>query len=366
MAEKKKDNLVTKLAAIMDSIDSVAKRGKNKEQGYSFVRAADVANICRKKLAAANIIVIANEVERKDGEYQTLKGTMMFTVHLRIEYTLIDGDSGERITFHGWGDAADASDKSVNKCKTASLKYALRTLFLIPDDSDPEADGTVDHPANQRTADPYTEKSRQEVETVRCEKCTNPIGSFKKMKNGEVVEIIPAQKVVAASKLNHAGKVYCGNCQIALAKAGVGGKDKATEMVEKMRAGKDDKKEAPAKKKGKKAKEVDPNDIVTIVPKDVKPAGRKFTVTYDLPSGVRGMAGCWSSTIAGILREHIDENCDVVIKTTTKGNDVYYDISDILKAGEFLVEDGELVVRRDEAELGITENDTPKGLFGDE
>jgi hypothetical protein len=152
--ETQKKSLASKLAAIMGDIDHVEKRGTNKEQGYKFVRSADVANICRKKLADEHIAVIANEVERIDGDFQTLKGTIMHTVKLRIEYTLIDGDSGERVVFHGWGDAFDTSDKAVNKCKTAALKYALRNLFLIPDESDPEADDAVDAPANQRSADP--------------------------------------------------------------------------------------------------------------------------------------------------------------------------------------------------------------------
>lgn len=364
---KKPRNLATKLAGIMANIDSVEKRGKNKEQGYWFVRAADIANLCRMKLAAENIIVVADEVDRVDGSFETLKGTIMHTVQLKVEYTIIDGDSGERLVLHGWGDAFDTSDKAVNKCKTAALKYALRTMFLIPDDSDPEADESVGQASNQRTAEPFSkqQQTQQQVETVTCEKCNNPIGSFKKMKNGEVVEIIPAQKVVAASKINHAGKTYCGNCQIKLAKE----KGTTTTKVDVTTVGAGTKKketvEVPdkTKKKAKKTKPVDPNDIITIVPKDVKPQGRKYKVIYDLKNGNRAEAGCWSSTIAGILRDHIDENCDVVIKTTTKGDIDYNDITDILKAGEYLVEDGELVVRHDK-QFHATDEDLPPGLFG--
>jgi hypothetical protein len=45
---------------------------------------------------------------------------------------------------HSYGTGTDKGDKAVYKAMTGALKYGLRHAFLIPDESDPEADTSTD------------------------------------------------------------------------------------------------------------------------------------------------------------------------------------------------------------------------------
>lgn len=137
-------SLASKLSEVMASFDYVEKRGKNEQQNYRFVRAADLAHLIRKELAARNVVMIADVVEAREWIYESAKGSKMFGIHLKVKYTFIDGDSGEQLSFHGWGTGVDTGDKAAYKAHTGALKYALRTAFLVPDESDPEADSAAD------------------------------------------------------------------------------------------------------------------------------------------------------------------------------------------------------------------------------
>lgn len=138
-------SLVGKLAEALLAVDSVEKKGRNTQQNYSYVRAADVANAVRKELFRRGVIMTADVEKTEWSEFTTNKGSRMTVCRLTVAYTLHDADSQERITFHGLGEAFDSGDKAVYKAHTGALKYALRTLGLIPDEAaDPEADERVD------------------------------------------------------------------------------------------------------------------------------------------------------------------------------------------------------------------------------
>jgi len=138
-------SLVGKLAEALLAVDSVEKKGRNTQQNYSYVRAADVANAVRKELFRRGVIMTADVEKTEWSEFQTNKGSRMTVCRLTVAYTLHDSDSPEKLTFHGLGEAFDSGDKAVYKAHTGALKYALRTLGLIPDEAaDPEADEKVD------------------------------------------------------------------------------------------------------------------------------------------------------------------------------------------------------------------------------
>lgn len=143
-------SLAAKLAEIMGEIEFVEKRGRNTAQGYSFVRAADVANAVRKKMAEKNIIMLRQIVDKRCYETMTSNGKVQQAIDLHVRYTFRDGATGETLTQDGYGSGVDSGDKASYKAQTGALKYALRDAFLIPDESDPEAFEDSDPPPQQR------------------------------------------------------------------------------------------------------------------------------------------------------------------------------------------------------------------------
>jgi hypothetical protein len=137
-------SLVQKLAEIVDEIDNVDKRGRNDFQKYNYVKAADVAWIVRKALSVRNVYLVADVIEIRNYEIPAKEGHMQ-AVDVKMEFSFHDGDSDcPPIVLHSYGTGTDKGDKAVYKAMTGALKYGLRHAFLIPDESDPEADTSVD------------------------------------------------------------------------------------------------------------------------------------------------------------------------------------------------------------------------------
>lgn len=138
-------SLVTKLSEVMGEIDHVEKRGNNSAQNYKYVKAADLANIVRQKLAAKKVIMLSDVVETRHYEVSTKSGSIMQGIDLKVKYTFHDGESDSQLSFHGYGSGLDSGDKAAYKAHTGALKYALRNAFLVPDEKgDPEADTKLD------------------------------------------------------------------------------------------------------------------------------------------------------------------------------------------------------------------------------
>jgi hypothetical protein len=143
--------LIAKLAEVMGEIDHVEKKGTNSAQNYKYVKAADLANIVRQKLAARKVIMLSDVVDVRTYELTTAKGTVMAGIDLKVKYTFYDGDSEAQVSFHGYGSGLDTGDKAAYKAHTGALKYALRNAFLVPDEKgDPEADKKVDEEVNAK------------------------------------------------------------------------------------------------------------------------------------------------------------------------------------------------------------------------
>ncbi len=141
----KRVSLVAKLAEVMAEIDHVEKKGRNAFHNYNYVKAADLANAVRQKLAAHSVVMMSDIVEVRNYETKNRKDEIMYGVDLKVKYTFFDGDSDATISFHGYGTALDSGDKASYKAQTGALKYALRNAFLVPDEkADPEADESVD------------------------------------------------------------------------------------------------------------------------------------------------------------------------------------------------------------------------------
>jgi ERF superfamily len=138
-------SLVAKLAEVMSEIDHVEKKGKNTFHNYNYVKAADLANIVRQKMAARQIIMLSDVIDVRNYEITNQKEQKMYGVDLKVKYTFYDGESEAQVSFHGYGSGLDSGDKGAYKAHTGALKYALRNAFLVPDEKgDPESDEKVD------------------------------------------------------------------------------------------------------------------------------------------------------------------------------------------------------------------------------
>lgn len=139
-------SLVTKLTEACNAVGGIEKKGTNESQRYKYMKAADVAKALRRELFTRHIMLIADEKEfTQTGVVTTKMGAELREFTLRVDYHILDGDSGEKLIVGAFGVAMDSGDKSVYKAKTGALKYFLRGLGLIPDEKDdPEADEKVD------------------------------------------------------------------------------------------------------------------------------------------------------------------------------------------------------------------------------
>src|SRR6266550_530901 len=160
-------NLLQKLASVVAEIDNVDKRGRNTFQNYNYVKAADVAWLVRKALASRNIYLVTDVVEIRNYLIPAKEGHLQ-AIDLRMEFSFFDGDSPETppIVLHSWGTGTDKGDKAVYKAMTGALKYGLRHAFLIPDESDPEGDSSVDKATQKAVIEEVDKQNKEHAEKM--------------------------------------------------------------------------------------------------------------------------------------------------------------------------------------------------------
>lgn len=127
--EKATIGLHKKIVNVMKSITSISKDGFNAFHKYKYVTDAAIVTEIRKELIENNLVVIPSQ------ENIDVSGELTI---LKIKYSLIDADSGERQESYVYGAGHDKGDKGVYKAATGAEKYYLLKTFLLPTDDDPE------------------------------------------------------------------------------------------------------------------------------------------------------------------------------------------------------------------------------------
>jgi hypothetical protein len=132
--------LVGAIAAVMNEVHTVAKRGNNKFHGYRYAQMQDILQEITPLLGKHGIVIFQSETGRAMFDEDNV---------IAIEYTFtVAHVSGEtwpqplrqtgcstcRNSKGGW------DDKSLNKCHTAARKYFLLALFQIPTGDEADAD----------------------------------------------------------------------------------------------------------------------------------------------------------------------------------------------------------------------------------
>lgn len=128
-------NVYQKIFNVTSKVGKVFKDGKNDFHKYKYVSAANVVESIKPLLVEEKLVIIPSVIESvKDGDFARVK----------IEYTIIDIDSGEEIKKIWEGEGMDKGDKAFYKAYTGCYKYFLMNLFDIPTTDDPEADIETD------------------------------------------------------------------------------------------------------------------------------------------------------------------------------------------------------------------------------
>jgi hypothetical protein len=138
MSEQPK-SLAAKMAAIMGEVATMTKDGTNAAQKYNFTTAEQVKAALRPLLKKHKVALFANMLDVTRETSINKNGTTVVTVIAKMCFTLVCGDTGERMDCIWYGEANDYADKACNKAATAATKYFLTNTFLLST-TEPESD----------------------------------------------------------------------------------------------------------------------------------------------------------------------------------------------------------------------------------
>jgi hypothetical protein len=138
------------IAAVMQEIDMVAKRGHNTFHHYRYARMEDILRQLTPLLGKHGLVVFQNEIGRSMFDNDGV-------IAIAYEFTVAH-ESGEiwpqRLRQTGVSRCRDSKggwdDKAISKCHTAARKYFLLSLFQIPTGEEADADRCDDDRAEPK------------------------------------------------------------------------------------------------------------------------------------------------------------------------------------------------------------------------
>jgi hypothetical protein len=153
--EPHKRSLVRKLSEVMGAVERVAKMGRNDFHKYDYVTEADLANAVRGELSKRQVFIFPNvktcarvpldvETMKWEGGQKVPSIRKTQLTEIEVEWTFVDGESGEERSIAIPGVGEDNVDKGFYKAFTGSEKYMLMKCFLIPTGDDPERESTAE------------------------------------------------------------------------------------------------------------------------------------------------------------------------------------------------------------------------------
>ena len=136
------------------SKDGIAKLGKNEQQGYKFRGIDDVYNSLSAIIAGAELCILPRMMSRTVTERTTLKGGIIFSVTVQVEYDFVSARDGSKHTASMYGEGMDSGRQARRPTKRfrAAYKYVCMEVFCIPTEGMPDADKTT-----HEVASPYNE-----------------------------------------------------------------------------------------------------------------------------------------------------------------------------------------------------------------
>ncbi|SEM35929.1 ERF superfamily protein [Mesobacillus persicus] len=186
MSEKQ---LVKKLASVMQKVKYIQKSGFNDFHKYSYVKEADIVEPVREALSEQNVIMIPSVAEHIVREHTNAKGKVEYIATVLVEFTFMDGDTGETISFKIAGEGQDAGDKGYYKAMTGATKYAIMKAFMIPTGDDPEGDINTDQNNHTNQSSNSTQSSNKASEK-QIKKLKIELSNFSKKSNVPLEQLL--------------------------------------------------------------------------------------------------------------------------------------------------------------------------------
>ncbi len=143
--------IIKKLSKIASNIKAISKNDTNKDDKYSYRNIYDIYNSLNPLFKSEGVFVIPNVLESSETVVNTNKGRA-FRIKVKVEWSFYASD-GSNIKAISFGEGIDASDKATNKALTASFKYLLIYMFLIP------TKAMIDGDSETITVDPFEKSS---------------------------------------------------------------------------------------------------------------------------------------------------------------------------------------------------------------
>lgn len=126
-----KKGLAHKLLEISRGMDRVPKRGYNSFHKYYYVLESDAIERYREVSSEVGVLTTfaCKELLQRDN-----------ITTIRVEFTLTDVETGEKLSVDIIGAGQDTGDKGIYKAYTGAYKYFILKTFMVPTGDDPEAD----------------------------------------------------------------------------------------------------------------------------------------------------------------------------------------------------------------------------------
>ena len=163
-------NIATKILSLMQACEYIQKEAENKEQKYKYVPDAAIMRKINPELVKNKIIAIPEFSVISEKDKPTKSGSVWQFVSVQCVLTLIDAESGEKLTVTSLGSGVDSGDKAVAKAQTMAMKYAWMKLLQVETGDDPEADEQTDKQvfgASQQDIGEYRVKTKDGMKKLK-------------------------------------------------------------------------------------------------------------------------------------------------------------------------------------------------------
>lgn len=149
-AAKGEGKIYRALAAVQARVKAAAKSGANEYDHYSYAMLNDYCEVIRVPMAENGLALSVDieSVERLTPR-KTARGGEEQVVLVVVKGILMH-ESGETLSFTGYGEGQDRSDKAIYKAITGAKKYLIANIFNVPTSDDPEKDSDAERDQAQR------------------------------------------------------------------------------------------------------------------------------------------------------------------------------------------------------------------------
>jgi len=137
---KYRASMATKIAKVMEEVESLPKNGWNDHFSYAFAEEADVTEALRKSFIKNNLVLFVGS------KGTGINSTVEKVTHITLGIRILDTDTGYEMYGEVPATGYDSSDKGSYKAITGAVKYFLMKTFMIPTYDDAEKAGK-DKPA---------------------------------------------------------------------------------------------------------------------------------------------------------------------------------------------------------------------------